>query len=430
MSEFDVIVVGAGPAGSSAAIKMASQGLKVLLVERGDPVGSKNVSGGILWGNDLASIIPDWEKSAPLERYVERKVTSFLTGDSEIAIDFKTKKFQEKKTGYSVLRTRLDSFLARKAAQAGAMVVTGVTVDSLARKDGRVIGVVNEGETITADCVILAEGPNPRVAMAAGLVGKPNDRTVGIGVKHVYKLGENVINERFNLRGNAGFAGEYVLSFLEGDVYAGGFLYTNKDTVSMGVVINMATLRKNGNTHSFDIMEKFAQHPFISSLVEGGQLQEYSAHFVYEGGYEDMPRAYGNGYMLVGDTAGFSFSNGMILQGMNYAISSGILAGEAAIEAKKDNDFSAESLSRYQKKLDNSPAVLDKKNFQGISNVVWSPMVHRAMPALLESSLYSMLYESGNPKKHLSQIMMKSLKSSGMSSKDLMLQGYRLMRRM
>ncbi|EQB70943.1 MAG: hypothetical protein AMDU1_APLC00043G0009 [Thermoplasmatales archaeon A-plasma] len=192
----------------------------------------------------------------------------------------------------------------------------------------------------------------------------------------------------------------------------------------------MATLRKNGNTHSFDIMEKFAQHPFISSLVEGGQLQEYSAHFVYEGGYEDMPRAYGNGYMLVGDTAGFSFSNGMILQGMNYAISSGILAGEAAIEARKDNDFSAESLSRYQKKLDNSPAVLDKKNFQGISNVVWSPMVHRAMPALLESSLYSMLYESGNPKKHLSQIMMKSLKSSGMSSKDLMLQGYRLMRRM
>ncbi|MFG1519997.1 MAG: FAD-dependent oxidoreductase, partial [Thermoplasmataceae archaeon] len=125
MSEFDAIVVGAGPAGSSAAIKMASQGLKVLLVERGEPPGSKNVSGGILWGKDLDSIIPDWEKTAPLERFVERKVTSFLTRDSEISIDFKTKKFEELKTGYSVLRTKFDQYLAKRASQAGAMVVSG-----------------------------------------------------------------------------------------------------------------------------------------------------------------------------------------------------------------------------------------------------------------------------------------------------------------
>ena len=170
---------------------------------------------------------------------MERKVTSFLTQDSEISIDFKTKKFQQDKTGYSVLRTRLDGFLAKKAQQAGAMLVTGVTVDGLAMSDGRVVGVTNEGETITSDVVILAEGPNPRVSISAGLREKPNDRTVAVGVKQVYKLPENVINERFNLRGNAGFAGEYVISFLPNNVFAGGFLYTNKDTISAGVVVNL-----------------------------------------------------------------------------------------------------------------------------------------------------------------------------------------------
>ena len=78
MSEFDVIVVGAGPAGASAAIKLATSGSSVLLVERGDPPGSKNVSGGVLWGDSMGSVIPDWEKTAPMERYVEAKGVSFL----------------------------------------------------------------------------------------------------------------------------------------------------------------------------------------------------------------------------------------------------------------------------------------------------------------------------------------------------------------
>ncbi len=430
MSEFDAIVVGAGPAGSSAAIKMASEGLKVLLVERGEPPGSKNVSGGILWGNDLAAVVPDWEKTAPLERFVERKVTSFLTGESEISIDFKTKKFEGTKTGYSVLRTKFDQYLAKRAAQAGAMLVSGINVDSLAMKDGKVIGVVNEGDTITADCVILAEGPNPRVAIDAGLREKPDDSNVAIGVKQVYKLPENTINERFGVRGKSGFAGEYVLSYLEDDVYAGGFLYTNKDSISMGVVIDFHTLRKSNRLHSYDIMDQFANHPYIRTLIEGGELQEYSAHFVYEGGYESLAKAYGDGYMLAGDAAGFSFSNGMVLQGMNYAISSGILAAESAIEAKKANDFSEKSLARYQKKLDESPNVLDKKNFKGMNKVVWSELIHRTIPGMLESSLEMMLQETGEPKKHLSDVLLKSLASSGVSKSDMIVQGYRLLRRM
>ena len=169
MSEFDAIVVGGGPAGSSSAIKMASSGLNVLLVERSDPPGSKNVSGGILWGKDLSAIVPDWEKNAPLERYITAKGTGFLTTDSMISIDFRSKKLEASKTGYSVLRAKLDQFLANKAKSSGATLVTGVTVDKLAFDGDRVIGVQQDGDTITSDVVILAEGANPRVAIDSGV---------------------------------------------------------------------------------------------------------------------------------------------------------------------------------------------------------------------------------------------------------------------
>ena len=430
MSEFDVIVVGAGPAGSSAAIKMASEGLKVLLVERGDPPGTKNVSGGILWGKDLAKIIPDWEKSAPLERFVERKVTSFLTADSEISIDFKTMKFSEDKTGYAVLRTRLDQFLSKKASQAGATVVSGITVDSLYMEDGKVLGVVNEGDKITSDCVILAEGANPRVAMKAGLRQPPGDDDVALGIKQVYKLPEATINDRFNLRGNSGFAGEYVLSFIGDDVYAGGFLYTNKDSISVGVVVSLSRLRENGKTRSYDIMEKFVNHPFISRLLEGGQIQEYSAHLVYEGGISTMAKLFGDGYMIAGDAAGFSFSNGMVIEGMNYAIASGIMAAEAAIQAKKDGDFSEASLARYGSMLGESYAIKDKKTFKGIEKVTWSPLIHRIVPKMAENSMMRLFKETGEPKDHIMKIILDSAFDQGISKSDLLIQGYRLMRRM
>ena len=214
MSDFDVIVVGAGPAGSSAAIKLASSGSNVLLVERADPPGSKAVSGGILWGKELEKVVPDWEKVTPLERFIEYKSTAFLTEESKVSVDFRTKKFEKSKTGYSVLRAKLDQFLAQKAKAAGATLVTGITVDSLSMKDGIVNGVVQDGETVTANTVILAEGTNPRVAIEAGLRKPLSDLDSAIGIKEVVKLSENTINERFNLKGNAGYAGEFVLGFL------------------------------------------------------------------------------------------------------------------------------------------------------------------------------------------------------------------------
>ncbi|AKA47854.1 dehydrogenase [uncultured archaeon] len=430
MSEFDAIVVGGGPAGASAAIKLAQNNMNVLLVERGDPPGSKNVSGGVLWGTGLGELSDDWEKTAPLERYLESKSVAFLTEKSKINIDFSTKNFEEQKTGYTVLRAKLDPWLVKKAREAGAMVVTGVTVDRLSKKDGKVVGVIQDGDEITADAVILAEGANPRVAIDSGLREPLKDHDVAIGVKEVIKLPEKTINERFNLRGKAGYACEYVLGFLKDGVEAGGFLYTNKDSISIGAVISMKHLRQSNQVYSFDIMEEFASHPFIAPLLEEGRVDEYSAHLVQEGGLSSIPKLYGDGYMIAGDAAGFSFSNGLVLQGMNYAISSGISAAEALVEAKQKSDFSSASLSRYQQKLEESYVMKDMRTFKGIENVTWSKMIHKTFPSMLENVMMGLFKEEGKPKKHMMQLVLDSMSSSKIKSKDMLLQGYRMLRRM
>lgn len=429
MSEFDVIVVGGGPAGSSAAIRLAQKKANVLLVERSDPPGSKNVSGGILWGNDLSGIIPDWESSVPLERLITHKGTTFLTRDSSISIDFNSKKFEENHSGYSVLRSKFDLSLVNTAKKEGAMVVSGVTVDKLNMKDGKVKGIEQDGDVITADTVILAEGANPRVAIDSGLREPIGDRDVAIGVKQVFRLSEDRINERFHLTGNHGYAGEYVLSYLDGPE-AGGFLYTNKDTISLGVVISSSHLREDGKTHSYDIMEEYVQHPAIAPLVEGGRLDEYSAHLVVEGGITSVPKLYGDGYMIAGDAASFSFSNGLVIQGMNYAIASGIAAADAFVSSKEKKNFSSESLASYQQALEDSYVLKDLRKFRGIDKVTWSGMAHRTIPHLMEDFLFNVFHEDGKPKKHMSELLLQSSKKMGKGRINLMLEGYRMMRRM
>lgn len=430
MSEFDAIVVGGGPAGTSAAMRLAANKLNVLLVEKADPPGSKNVSGGVLWGNSLGSVMPDWEKTAPLERYVKSKGIGFLTKESSINIDFRSTKFDSTHTGYTVLRTKLDQFMNKKAKDSGATVVNGVTVDRLAFDGKKVIGVEQDGDIITSDAVILAEGANPRVAIDSGIRPPLKDEDVAIGVKEVIKLPEKTINERFNLKEKEGFAGEYVLGFLEGGVEAGAFLYTNKDSISLGVVISMKHLRENNKTYSFDLIEQFKEHPSIAPLVEGGTVDEYSAHMVQEGGLASVPKLYGDGYMIAGDAAGFSFSNGLVLQGMNYAIASGVAAADTIVEAKGGSGISENSLSRYREKLMDSFVLRDMYTFKGIQDVTWGKLAHKAMPGLLENVMLGLFMENDEPKKHVSQLLRDAMKSSGLKSSDLLIEGYRMFRRL
>jgi len=429
MPDYDAIVVGAGNAGSAAAIAMASKGLNVLLVDRSDPPGAKNLSGGVLWGNDLARVLPKWQSEAPLERYIKNKKIGFLTEKSSIIIDFKTEIFEENKVGFTVLRSKFDPWLAKKAKEAGALVIPGITVEALAKKDGKVIGIEESGDIITSNVVILAEGVNPRLSIEAGLRPPLSDWEVAVGVKEIIKLSPQKIEDRFNLSSNSGVASEYIVGIF-GELNIGAFLYTNKDTISLGIVSPMEQLRENGMTHTYDIIERFKEHPSIAPLIEGGTVVEYGAHLIPEGGIQMVPKLYGDGYLIAGDAAGFAFSNGLVLQGMNYAILSGILAGETAVEAKKSGNFSESSLANYRRKLEDTYVLKDLKTFKDIRKVTGNKNMYKTYPKMLESLLLEMLWERGQPKKKIREILSSCAADLNMSRLKTVTDFYYMYRRM
>ncbi len=173
MQQFDAIVVGAGPAGSSAALAMARAGLQVALIERGEYAGAKNVSGAALYApNLLAGLLPDYWEEAPVERYMTRRVVTFLGKEAATSLDFRTNRFSKPPyNGFTILRPRFDRWLANKAEEAGALLITSTVVDDLLYKNKQVIGVRcrrEEGD-LYAPIVIAADGANSFLAKNAGL---------------------------------------------------------------------------------------------------------------------------------------------------------------------------------------------------------------------------------------------------------------------
>ena len=192
----------------------------------------------------------------------------------------------------------------------------------------------------------------------------------------------------------------------------------------------MKEMRQNNNTRSFDLIELFKEHPYIAPLIDGGRVDEYSAHMVQEGGLKSVPQLYGNGFMVVGDGAGFSFSNGMVLQGMNYAIASGIAAAESAIKAKIKSNFTMEGLSSYEERLKSSFVLQDLMNFKGIEEVTWSDMIHRGIPNMSEELFLSLFSENGQPKAHMINLLIRAMGHSDVPRKDMVINMYRMLRRM
>lgn len=414
--DFDVIVIGGGLAGCAAATRLAKGGMNTLLIERAEDAGSKNISGGVLWGNDLDTLLPRWREEAPLQRSIEEKRIAFLTHDSSFSMGLKS--VWESPCGYSVLRVKFDNWLSRKAEEAGATLVTGIPVRNLATENGKVCGVIESGEVTSAKAVVLADGANSRITMDSGLRGPLSLHHVGVGIKEVISLPKEKIEDRFGLTGSKGFSSEFVLGFIDG-VKAGGFLYTNIDSVSLGVVVNLESL-KGKNVYSHDIIELFKEHPSIAPLVEGGRLVEYSAHLVPEGGIHMMPPLFGDGYLVCGDAAGLCFSNGLVLQGMNYAIASGIMAAETLLEAKERNDYSRRTLSVYRDRLEGSYVLSDFKRFSDVGKVTWNPRMYTHYPQFLEATFRDIMKEDGRPKKKMRTILNDSRKKVGLGLFDLL----------
>lgn len=425
--DIDVIIVGAGLAGSAAAIKLAQAGVKVVLIDRGTPIGSKNISGGVLWGDDLSEIIPNWIEEAPVERKIINKKIGFLSDEDATIIDFHFNSWNEDPIqGVSVLRVEFDEWLANKAKEIGVAVLPGINIDELIFDNNRIVGVRQGEEELFAHVVIIAEGANPRLLLKHHLtyVGEQesyNPKDMMLGIKETIKIDQGSLEERFLIDSKQGLAGEFVLGNLPNNVLAGGFFYTNKDTISIGVVIHLDSL--SSEDRSYHIMEYYKNHPFIAKLIKNGEIIEYGAKLVPEFGIKNLPKLFGDGFLVVGDAAGFVFSNGMVIQGMNYAIKSGILAADAVIEAKMVNDFTSEALSVYLAKLENSYVLKDLKKFRKVKAITKNPNIFHGYPSFINNSFKEILSEQGSPKEKIIPTFIKNFRKSSIGLFSLIKDG-------
>ncbi len=391
--KFDCIIVGGGVAGLSAAMTLARADAKFLLIERGAWSGAKNVSGGVLWGTDLNRLVPNyWEEDGAFERFVNHRRLTFMDDGAAFTLDFKSDHFNRTPhTGLMVLRSRFDAWLAGKVQEAieqsthadESFIATDILVEEVLMEGGKAVGIRAGEETFHADCVILAEGVNNLLTRQVGLQTDyvPADG-LAVGVKEVIQFDQNVLEDRFQLSGNSGLTNEFV-GYASGGVEGGGFLYTNRDTLSVGLVLGMVDLRAKG-LKPYDLLNQFKQHPAIADQLRGGEVLEYNAKVVSTGDMSIMPKEiFADGLMVTGEAANLVLNAGRAIQGMDYAMRSGILAAEAAIEAKKAGDFSSAMLKNYRTALENSYVMQDLRGFQQAVKVLHSPEMFTAVPRMV-----------------------------------------------
>ena len=359
-NKVDVIVVGGGPAGISCAVTIARAGKQVVLIERGKFSGSKNVFGGAIYAQPTREIFPDFEKNAPIERKTIEHKYALLGKDDATVISYKKK--HEDPVSYSVIRGKFDRWMADEAAKEGVILVEETVVRELIVKDGCVIGVKTELEDYYCDIVVLADGVNSLLAKQIGLRGDLKPEDVALSVKEVIKLPPEIINERFHVNSDEGCIYEIFGGPMTG-MLGLGFLYTNKDSVSIGLGITLSELVEK-SLRPYELLDEMKQHSELAPLLKDGELLEYSAHLIPEGGFKKVPILFGAGVMVCGDAA--SFVNNLHWEGTNLAMISGKLAGETAVIALGKGDFSEHALSRYQQELEASFIMKDLRTYKDL----------------------------------------------------------------
>jgi len=384
--KFDVIVVGAGPAGTACAYTLAKQGVSVLLLERGEYPGSKNVMGGVLYRKMMEDVIPGFYKEAPVERpIVEQR---FMMLDKESATTFSYKGMEwgkEPYNNFTVLRAKFDQWFADKAVEQGALLINETVALECIVKDGKVVGVRTdrpEGD-IYADVVVLADGVNSLLAKSLGFHKEFKPDEVALAVMEVLKLDKKVIEDRFNLEGDQGCTIEIFGDSTKG-ILGTAWLYTNKDSLNIGVGTMLSGLIKH-KLKPYELLEYVKTHPMIRPYIQGTEQQEYLAHLIPEGGYRSMPKIVGDGVLVVGDAA--QMVNAIHREGSNMAMTSGVIAAETIIEAQSTGDFSEKSLDVYRQRLMDSFVGEDLKKYKDATHHFekyphyfeqYIPMINRA----------------------------------------------------
>ena len=220
---------------------------------------------------------------------------------------------------------------------------------------------------VTATMVIACDGVNSFVAKEAGLYGTPNAKNFTLGVKETLALPKDVIDERFGVRGREGVDIEII--GCTGGINGGGFVYTNLDTIAVGVVLKLTKLASQ-KTRPEEIIAAMKRHSAIAPLVEGGELKEYSAHLIPEAGLSMMPEMTGHGLLVAGDAAALCLAAGIWLEGVNFAMASGMYAGQTAVEAIADGDVSQRGLGGYARRLSDTFVLRDHRKLRRAPELV------------------------------------------------------------
>ncbi|MFB6146607.1 MAG: FAD-dependent oxidoreductase [Halobacteriaceae archaeon] len=416
--EFDAIVVGAGLAGSTAALTMARADLDVIVLERGPSPGSKNVFGGVLFTPTLRELV-DLD-DAPLERYIAEKRYSVLSEDDETAVSMRPGAWREEphNDSYTVLRGDFDEWLADQAVEAGATLLTETTVTDLRRGDrGHVVGVETDRPdgTLRAPVVVVAEGANSLVSEAGDLKETPGAENVAVSVKEVFKYDRETIEERFRVSGDAGVAYNYFGEGAVGAGFGGGFIYTNRDTVSVGVAYTIEDAVEQ-DAPPEEVLNQFKQHPAVAPLLRGGRLVEYSAHAIPEGGLDAMPDLVHDGAVVAGDAAGLVLNNGVHLEGTNMAVESGYHAGRAAADAIEQGRTDADALADYRESLTDSFVVQNLRHYDWFQDQVAADQefLFEELPSALADAEAEYFRMDREPKaEHASQAKQRLLEATG-----------------
>lgn len=406
--KFDVIVVGAGPAGTACALTCARNGLNVLLIERGEYPGAKNVMGGVLYRKQMEELIPDFWKEAPLERPVIEQRFWMMGEQSAVQFGYKGLEWgEEPYNNFTVLRAQFDQWFAQKAVEAGALLINETVVQECIVENGKVVGVRTDrpnGE-VYADVVVLADGVNSLLSKQLGFHKELRPDEVALTVMEVINLPKDKINERFNLEGNQGCTIEIFGDSTKGNLGT-AFLYTNKESLNIGVGTTLSSMIK-AKLKPYELLDYLKNHPMVKPLLADGESAEYLAHLIPEGGYRSVPKVAGNGVVIVGDAA--QLVNAIHREGSNMAMHSGKLAAEAIVEAKKRGDFSESSLNRYREALYGSFIIKDLEKYKDATHTFENyPQYFKEYVPMLNQAASKFFTVDGTPKRDKQKQIMKS----------------------
>ncbi len=391
---FEAVVVGCGPGGAAAAAKLAAEGVETLVLERGVDAGSKNVSGGLIYGEESAPYTVDDLFPGFREAASERPVTEYylhnIAGDRVKTFDITG--LHEHDTAWSdaVLRRRMDSWLADRVhemtSETGGGLLTEVRVNGVLREDGEIVGVTcDELDPIEADIIVAADGVNSELARDAGLMDWEEPEEWFQGVKAVVDLPD--VDDRFDLDEDEGEAHLVSGDLFEG-VRGGGFVYTNADSVSIGTVFHLDSLEAE-RAEPHQLLDALLTHPLLADwLGDEYHEREYAAKLVPDSKKVAHRSPHADRLVLVGDAAGQMQAQGPIIKGMNHAVTAGALAAEAFVQARAANEPTAAG-ARYERKLHETGTMnkLRPRRYEIVSKLGEHDVVTDLTETVLESPI-------------------------------------------